>query len=372
MYTDELLLPWLRSLLEAVPDQQLFDAHLHLGRNDPEGWTCSADELLESLQLVDGRGVVFPLMETEGYRGANDAVLAAADASGGRLVPFCRLDPHAEPVAELERCLSGGARGVKLHPRAERFDLRHAGVDAILALADDRRLPVTIHSGLGIPSLGRDALTLAERYPRAPIILAHVGATDLAWIWRRLDDRANLFFDTAWWNPADHLALFSLVPPAHILLGSDLPFGTPAAAAIVAIRCGLEAGLTTRQMQAVVGGQIERLVSGQEPAGLGPAPGGVAHRSPLVDRVFALLVAALSRMLQGVAADDLVRLARLGCEVGADEEGTPTLRSVAELLDHQQRYAAATALDGRRAAGFHLMLAAAAVAAAPSAPLPRL
>jgi hypothetical protein len=108
----------------------------------------------------------------------------------------------------------GRSPGVKLHPRAERFDLRHPGVAAVVASAAERRLPVTIHSGFGIGSLGRDALMLAERYPGAPLILAHLGVTDLAWVWRRLGGRPSLFFDTAWWNPADHLALFALVPRA--------------------------------------------------------------------------------------------------------------------------------------------------------------
>lgn len=370
VYADELLLPWLRSLVERLPERRLFDAHTHLGTNDPEGWTCSSDELIESLALVDGRAVVFPLMERAGYREANDAVLAAAAASDGRLVPFCRLDPHADPVGELERCLAAGAGGVKLHPRAERFDLRHPGVAAILAVADERRLPVTIHSGLGIPSLGRDALMLAERYPQARLVLAHVGVTDLAWIWRELGDHANVFFDTAWWNPADHLALFALVPPGRILLGSDLPFGTPAAAAIVAIRCALEVGLTPAQVASVTGGQLGRLVSGSEPLDVGGAPGPPAPRPPLLDRVFALLVGALARMLEGAPADGLVRLARLGCEVDVDGREADVLEAVAELLDRQQRYAATRTLDGRRSAGFHLVLAAAAVAAAPSAALP--
>jgi hypothetical protein len=46
------------------------------------------------------------------------------------------------------------------------------------------------------------------------------------------------------------------------------------------------------------------------------------------------------------------------------------LEEIAELLDRQQCYAQATWLDGRRAAGFHLVLTAAALAAAPDAPLP--
>jgi hypothetical protein len=251
-----------------------------------------------------------------------------------------------------------------LHPRAERFDLRHPGVAAILEVGEERRLPVTIHSGLGIPSLGRDALTLSERYPRVPLVLAHVGVTDLAWIWRRLDDHPNVYFDTAWWNPADHLALFALVPPGRILLGSDIPFGTTAAAAIVAVRCGLEVGLTDERIVSVIRGQIERLVAGEEPLDVGGAPGLASSRSPLVERAFTLLVAALSRMLEGRPAEGVLQLARLACEVGTDEPEAAALQSVAELLDRQQRYAETTSLDGRRTAGFHLVLAAAAVAAA--------
>ncbi|HEY5986888.1 MAG TPA: amidohydrolase family protein, partial [Streptosporangiaceae bacterium] len=81
---------------------------------------------------------------------------------------------------------------MKLHPRAERFDLRHPGVAAVFAAAAERRLPVIIHAGLGIGSLGRDALALGEHYPEAPLILAHLGVTDLAWIWRRLGDHSSL------------------------------------------------------------------------------------------------------------------------------------------------------------------------------------
>jgi uncharacterized protein len=368
VYADEFLLPWLRRVTERVPGVRLTDAHTHLGGNDPDGWGCSPAELTGALTLAGAEAVVFPLMERAGYREANDAVLAAAAASEGRLVPFCRVNPHSGPVGELERCVAAGARGVKLHPRAERFDLRHAGVAAVFAAAAERRLPVIIHAGLGIPSLGRDALRLGEDYPGAPLILAHLGVTDLAWIWRRLGDHPSLFFDTAWWNPADHLALFAHVPPERILLGSDTPYGTPAAAAIVAIRCALQAGLTAAQIEAVTGGQLRRLLAGDGPAGLGPAPGPPPPRPPLLDRVFTLLVGALARMLDGQPATGLLQLARLGCQAGPHTPEAPLFGQITELLDRQQRYAQTTHLDGRRAAGFHLVLTAAALAATPAVP----
>ena len=368
MYADELLLPWFGGLMERLPGVRLVDAHTHLGGHDPDGWRCAPAELIAALDLAGARAVVFPLMERVSYQGANDAVLAAAAASQGRLVPFCRVNPHNDPARELQRCLAAGARGVKLHPRAERFDLRHPGVASVFAAAAEHRLPVIIHAGLGIPSLGCDALRLAERYPGTPLILAHLGVTDLAWIWRRLGDHPSLFFDTAWWNPADHLALFAHVPPGRILLGSDAPFGTPAAAAIVAIRCALQAGLTPAQIQAVTGGQLQRLLAGDDPADLGPAPGPAPPRPPLLDRVFTLLVGALARMLDGLPATGLLQLARLGCQAGPQAPEAPLLGQITELLDRHQRYAQTTQLDGRRAAGFHLILTAATLAATPGVP----
>ena len=67
---------------------------------------------------------MFPLHDPErqpAYRVPNDRVLAWAAESDGRLIPFCRLDPAEDPVAEGERCLAAGARGIKLHPRAQAF-----------------------------------------------------------------------------------------------------------------------------------------------------------------------------------------------------------------------------------------------------------
>lgn len=369
MYSDELLLPWFRRLAERLPGLRLFDAHTHLGEHDSDGSRLALPDLLDALRLADARGVTFPLMEPGGYREANSAVIEAAATSGGRLVAFCRLDPHDDPVAELERCHDAGARGVKLHPRAEHFDLRDAGVHAVMAAAAERRLPVVVHSGLGIPSLGRDALALAGRHPEAPLVLAHVAEPDLAWIWRRLDDHPRLFLDTAWWNPADHVALFAYVPPGHILFGSDAPYGTPLAAAIVALTTALGTGLSPAQTEAVAGGQLRRLLAGDAAPGaldLGPAPGPPPPRPPLVERVFTLLVGALARMLVRADASDLLELARLGCDVGDDPSAT-ALAEVAGLLRLREQYSREHTVDGRRAAGFHLVLAAAAFAASPGA-----
>src|SRR6266511_13059 len=123
MFSDALILPWLERLREDLPGLSPFDAHTHIGVSDPDGFRCTPEQLTESLELAGARAVVFPMHEPEGYPPANDRVIAEAAASGGRLVAFCRLDPAAGPLAEAERALAAGARGIKLHPRAEGFAL---------------------------------------------------------------------------------------------------------------------------------------------------------------------------------------------------------------------------------------------------------
>ncbi len=204
--------PCIEILREQVPGLELFDAHTHLGENDPDGMRQSPDELLELLRSAHARGCfVFPFHEPDGYRAANDMVLEAARNGDGLLVPFCRVNPHDSAVTEAERALGAGAKGINLHPRAEDFPLDHPQVRSLFAIADERSLPILIHAGRGIPALGEHAIEYAAEFPGARIILAHAGITDLSWIWRAAADLPNLLFDTAWWMPADLTTLFSLV-----------------------------------------------------------------------------------------------------------------------------------------------------------------
>lgn len=371
MYADELVRPWHRRLIEDLPDLEILDAHTHIGQDDPDGFRSSAGELLSALDEVDARAVVFPMMEPAGYPPANDRVLAEADASGGRLVPFCRLDPAAAAREEAERCLAAGARGLKLHPRAERFTLDHPAVKDLLALADERSLPVLVHAGRGIPALGRHALELAERFPRARLILAHAGVSDLSWIWRHAADRPNLFFDTSWWNPTDLLALLTLVPPGQVLFASDAPYGTPLQSTLLVMRCALQAGLGEEQLRALAGGQLGRVLDGADPLEVGPPPGPPAEPLDiLLERVCALLYSAMGRLVVGEDAGELIALTRLACEVGEGAPQAEVCRSVLELLDLHEIHLRERAPGGPPFPGAHLVALALCVARTPAVAVP--
>jgi uncharacterized protein len=372
MVSDTGLLPWYQRMRQEVPVEDVVDAHTHIGSNDPDGYRCSREELVEFLSHVDASAIVFPMHEPDGYRAANDMVAAEAAASGGQLFPFCRLDPHHEPLAEAKRCLEGGAQGIKLHPRAEGFTLDHPALQEVFALADEHRLPILCHAGRGIPALGRHSIEVCSRYPGLRLILAHAGISDLSWIWREAPAHPNLFFDTAWWSPSDVQALFALVPPGQILMASDAPYGTPAFGATMAMRHGLQVGLGPDAIRGILGAQARRLVDREQPLDLGPAPGaGSLSRDPLLERVYSFLLSAVGQMFAGVEPTETLALAALACDVGDEVEHAPIYTAIMSLLEARASYdPTGDGRPSRFAPGLHLIIVAAVLARTPDVPLP--
>lgn len=359
--------PWWAIIEQQVPGV-VFDAHAHLGQNDPDGFKQQPDELLASLRRAQARGCfVFPMHELDGYARANDAVIAAGTDADGLLVPFCRVKPGDGALAEAVRALDAGARGIKLHPRAEQFTLDHPDVRDLFALADERSLPILIHAGRGIPQLGEHAVKLAAEFQDARVILAHAGICDLGWIWRAAAELPNLLFDTAWWMPADLIALFTLVPPGNIVYASDSPYGDPLVGGVSQLRLALQAGMSPEQIRLFASEQSLRIAACEPLRSLGPAVG-ERERAPhvLLDRVAEALQISIILSFRGADGSETLALARQACDVPDGVDDAPVFAALRHLLD--QHEAAATADSGRGAMLF-LMLAT-MVARTPDVPVP--
>ncbi|MDQ2895663.1 MAG: amidohydrolase family protein [Actinomycetota bacterium] len=366
-----LVTPWLELLREQVPGVELFDAHTHLGHNDPDGMSQSLEQLLATLTTAHARGAfVFPMHEPDGYPPANDMVIAAAAHADGVLTPFCRVNPNAgNALAEARRALAAGAKGIKLHPRAEQFNLDHPALRELGALAHERRLPILIHAGRGIPALGSHAVALAAEFPDARIILAHAGICDLSWIWRVAPDHPNLLFDTAWWMPADLQALFSLVPPGQILFASDAPYGAAALSSVFQLRMAIQAGLSTEQIHCIASGQALRIAAGEPLQSAGPAVGERAQTPHLLlDRVSAfVMLGAIATMRGNESGPEMLALARQACDVPPEVDDAPLFTVIVDLLDAFDAAELAHPEDRRR---LGYLILAATVARTPDVPVP--
>jgi uncharacterized protein len=311
-----------------------FDVHAHTGE-DVDGMARTSEEHVAALEVIGARSVIFPLCVAGGYRAENRRVVEEAARRADLLVPFARLDPRlASVAADAAEALDAGARGFKLHPRAEDFRLDHPGVEAILAVAAAARVPVLIHAGAGVGSYGPTITDLAERHRGCPIVLAHAAVSDLVWLGPLAAEHPNLFFDTAWWNPSDLLALFAVVPPGQILFGSDEPYMPLPLVLAIAGRCASATGLSGEALRSVFGEQLERLLAPEAPADLGPAPGAPETApAPWGARLAILLAATGGCMLGGGDPSRSLELARLAVAADGIVGGAERHALLAALLE---------------------------------------
>jgi predicted TIM-barrel fold metal-dependent hydrolase len=240
----------------------LFDAHTHLG-HDIDGMHGIFEELTAMLDRYGFSGAfVFCLDEPDrepAFCVPNDRTLAHASNSDGRLIPFVRLDLTKGPLEEACRALDLGARGIKLHPRAQAFALDDERLGPIFELARDRAVPILIHGGRGLPPIGAHLETLVRRFEGVRLIIAHAGIADMAGLTGRLGGIPGVFFDTSVWSAVDLLDLFRQVPPEQVVYASDYPYGRQPNSLLLSVRAARLAGFDDGQLRGMLGESARRI-----------------------------------------------------------------------------------------------------------------
>jgi uncharacterized protein len=248
---------------------EIFDAHVHCGR-DIDGFVADYADLVSFLGRSGAtRAFCFCLDEPDrhpAFRAPNDRTLAAAERSGGLLIPFVRLDLAEQPLEEATRCLDRGARGIKLHPRSQSFLLNDERLEPIFALAAERRVPILIHGGRGLPPIADHLARLVDRHPEAQLIIAHGGIADLAALAGAFATHPGVFFDTSIWSAVDVLDLYCRVSPEQLLHASDFPYGQLPQHLLLDLRIARLAGYSEDELRGILGRNAARIADGEPPA----------------------------------------------------------------------------------------------------------
>jgi uncharacterized protein len=259
---------WDERLRADLPaDLDVFDAHTHLG-TDIDGMVGRYEELVGAMDRYGiSRAFMFCLDEPDrhpGFRAGNDRTLEFAARSDGRLIPFVRLDLAEGPIEEAVRCLDLGARGIKLHPRAQKFLLNDERLAPVFALAAERGVPILVHAGRGLPPIAAGLERLVDSHPGAQLILAHAGIADLANLANRFSGKRGVFFDTSVWSAIDLLGLLRLVPPEQVVYASDYPYGGQPGSLLMTYRATRVSGFDETQLRAMFAGNAARIANGEE------------------------------------------------------------------------------------------------------------
>lgn len=157
------------------------------------------------------------------------------------MTAFVAADPGvlggAAGADHLAWAADRGARGIKVHPIAQRFLPSDPGMDAVFAACEEMGLGVVAHAGAakGIQWAEPDAYAaVLDRHPRLNLVLAHFGGA----LWRQAAPLAAAYpgisFDLceiiAWLDGPEaptrrQLAEAILeVGPERVLFGTDFPW----------------------------------------------------------------------------------------------------------------------------------------------------
>jgi predicted TIM-barrel fold metal-dependent hydrolase len=211
--------------------------------SSPRARIATAEELLASMEEaeVDTSVILgFAWSEQELCREHNEYLLEAAARSGGRLIPFCVIQPRAgdDALAETERCVRAGARGLgELRPESQGYSLDQGAGDILAqaALGQDLVLLFHVSEPVGHSYPGKSGLGLDAFYQ---FVSCHQGLTVVGAHWAGglpfyalmpevREALANVYVDTAaspfLYSPAVYRQVAELVGAERILFGSDYP-----------------------------------------------------------------------------------------------------------------------------------------------------
>lgn len=183
----------------------------------------------------------------------NDAMLELARANRGLVFGYCVVNPNYPEHAaeEMARCLDAGMIGVKLAASRRADD---ALLDPIVWRAAERGVPVLHHvwqhrrrewpgqEASDAVELAR----LAQRHPRANLILAHLGGGgDWAHSLRAVRDVRNVWIDLSGSGVDSGMleAALDAVGPERLVWGCDVTMGTGLAKLRYLETLGLEPGV---------------------------------------------------------------------------------------------------------------------------------
>ncbi|CAN5581198.1 hypothetical protein BH11ACT8_BH11ACT8_23220 [soil metagenome] len=206
--------------------------------------------------------VMAPEGDLDATRRLNDAVLELA--SDGPWYAVCSVHPRDGGAAmdEIDRVAAAGAKGLKLHPNTQSFDLADPGVAMIVTKATAHGLPVLFDGFSPFdPAQPGKFVSLAMSQPDARIAIAHMHFMKFAELLvYPVLERYPQFSRNVWFDMSAVSPFFAGSPYAQqfgwvcrqlgsdrLLWASDFPFDDP-----VASRSAVDTyGFTDAELRAI-------------------------------------------------------------------------------------------------------------------------
>lgn len=203
---------------------RVIDAHAHVGRFG--SWANVSCTTAELLAAMDAAGVARAVL----FAPDNSLVRKAVKGNPRRLVGYVWPNPHERgALALVKRAVEKwGFRGIKLHPLVHAFLPTDEEVIPIVEYAEKQRIPVAIHSGHPPFSLPWSIGELAEMFPKAKIVMLHMGHAHGVYIEAAINTARrhdNIVLETSGVSMHSKIReAVERVGEERVVFGSDFPF----------------------------------------------------------------------------------------------------------------------------------------------------
>lgn len=212
---------------------RIIDSHTHVDEYEAFGWFDPPEAIIE---LMDEAGIEKAVVMTYADApvlnpNALEYIYDACKKYPDRLIPYARINPHADNAATLleEAIVDLKMKGLKIHQESVTAAAHHDSVIRLVKKAAEFDAPILFHSGDEALSLPQQFTKLAEAAPEATIILAHMGGyhhtDDAIQVCEKYD---NLLLDTsACPYPQKIKEAIERLGANRVLFGSDGPGCNP-------------------------------------------------------------------------------------------------------------------------------------------------
>ncbi len=181
-----------------------------------------------------GRFVVHSVATTPAQvESINNFIASVAQQYPDRFIGFATMHPDFENIgAEIDRAVSLGLKGIKIHPDFQQFYVDSKNACRIYEAAEGR-LPILIHMGDFRYQYSKPAriASVLDRFPKLDVVGAHFGG------WSEWDSAAQelqgkrMYVDTSSslyaMPPRRARELIDLFGVDHVLFGTDYPMWDP-------------------------------------------------------------------------------------------------------------------------------------------------
>ncbi len=165
----------------------------------------------------------------------NEFIAASVAQSGGKMTGLGTVHPESEDYrGDIQRIVSLGLKGIKIHPDIQRFPIDDPGFMRIYELCEREGLIVLMHTGdhrYDYSNPNRLIPTL-KAFPDMTVIGAHFGGWSL-WktIAQELAGSPNLYVDSSsalpWITAEEGARLVRAYGADRVLFGTDYPMWSP-------------------------------------------------------------------------------------------------------------------------------------------------